>query len=126
MLAQAQAERPNECCGLLAGTIGTDGTARALRRFPLVNELGSPVEFYNLGKDLFTAHRDAREAGLEMLALYHSHPTSAPVPSRKDCERNYGPDVMNLIISLNAPEPTMKAWWLAASGFREGEWSFDV
>ena len=44
MVAQAQAELPNECCGLLAGRIDA-GVGRVEQRYPLVNELTSPVEF---------------------------------------------------------------------------------
>ena len=59
--------------------------------------------------------------GLEALAVYHSHPTAAPVPSRKDLERNYWPGVVNLIISLQAAEPEVRAWWLSDEGYREAE-----
>ena len=37
MLEQARAELPNECCGLLAGTV-EEGVGRVVARYPLVNE----------------------------------------------------------------------------------------
>jgi len=127
MLAQALAELPNECCGLLAGTLeGREGGApvgRVLRRYPLVNAAASGVEFLSEPQGLFAAVRDMRLLGLEIIAIYHSHPTTEPVPSRTDLERNYyGPEVMNLIISLKGAEPQMRGWWLAAAHYREGEW----
>src|SRR5438445_6194355 len=104
MLAQAVAEAPNECCGLLAGTLEGEGptarSGRVLRRYPLVNTAASPVEFLSEPRSMFEAVRDMRGVGLDILAIYHSHPASGPVPSRTDLERNYSPDVMNLIISL--------------------------
>src|SRR5213075_1068459 len=63
MLAQARAELPNECCGILAGTIATVGDeriGRVQRRYPLVNALASPVEYNADVKGHFQAERDMR------------------------------------------------------------------
>jgi [CysO sulfur-carrier protein]-S-L-cysteine hydrolase len=122
MVAQAQAEKPNECCGLLAGRIDADGNARVERRYPLVNAVQSPIEYLSDAKSMFDAERDRRRRGLEFLAVYHSHPTSDPVPSKKDREQSYSPEVMNLIISLKEPTPTVRAWWLEADTQREADW----
>jgi proteasome lid subunit RPN8/RPN11 len=122
MVAQAQAEQPNECCGLLAGRIGPDGTARVERRYPLVNAAQSPVEFFSEPKSMFDAERDRRACGSEFLAVYHSHPTSDPVPSHKDREQSYSADVINLIISLKGPAPAVRGWWLEGASPREAEW----
>jgi proteasome lid subunit RPN8/RPN11 len=124
MLDQARAELPNECCGLLAGTVA-GGAARAIALYPLVNKLASPVEFLSEERSMFIAFKDMRKRGLDVLAVYHSHPTSAPVPSRKDLAQNYSEDVMNLIISLAGPEPHVRAWWLTPSDHREAEWGVE-
>src|SRR5262245_17238518 len=84
MLAQAVAELPNECGGLLAGRDG-----RVTHRYPLTNALASPVRYESDPKELFAAEKDMRRQGTELLAIYHSHPTSEPVPSRTDLERNF-------------------------------------
>lgn len=126
MIAQALAERPNECCGLLAGRIIPEATGVALghvsRRFPLVNAAASPTEFLSEPRGMFEAVRAMHEAGLEILAVYHSHPTSAPIPSARDRERNYAPEVMNLILSLTDGSPAVRAWWLQADRHQEAEW----
>ena len=122
MIAQAQAERPNECCGLLAGTIGADGIARIERRYALVNALASPTEYESEPRSLFEAERDRRACNLEFLAVYHSHPTSDPIPSKKDRERNYMGDVMHFIIGLKSENPEVRAWWLTAQGHDEAVW----
>jgi len=121
MVAQAQAESPLECCGLLAGTIGTDGTARATGRYPLVNAAASPVRFESDPRSMFDAVRAIARAGLDILAVYHSHPTSPPVPSRTDLAENYSEAVMTLIVGLTTDPPTVRAWWLTATAYREGE-----
>jgi proteasome lid subunit RPN8/RPN11 len=130
MVAQAVAELPNECCGLLAGTLGTSGADTATRtvatvvqRYPLVNAAASPVTFDAEPRDLFKAFRDMRERGLDNLAIYHSHPETEPVPSRKDLQlNNYGTAVVNLIISLKGATPLVRGWWLSDASYREAEW----
>ena len=128
MVAQALTERPNECCGLLAGvretaTGGEMPVGRVLRAYPLVNAAASPVEYLSDARSMFEAIRDMGRHGLDVLAVYHSHPTSPPVPSRKDLERNYDEGVVNLIISLTTEPPTVRGWWLTAETCREAEWS---
>jgi [CysO sulfur-carrier protein]-S-L-cysteine hydrolase len=120
ILEQARAELPNECCGLLAGTV-EDEVGRVVERYALVNELASPVEFVSEDRSHFVADKDMRRKGLDVLAVYHSHPTTAPVPSRKDLARNYSVDVVNLIISLAGPEPVVRGWWLTETDYREAE-----
>ncbi len=74
MLAQAAAELPNECCGLLAGRVA-DGVGVVEARYPLVNAAASPREYLSDGRSMFAAVRDIDRRGLDILAVYHSHPT---------------------------------------------------
>lgn len=122
MIAQARAELPNECCGLLAGRRTGPAEALVTERYPLVNALASPVEYESEPRSMFEAERDMRRRGLEILAVYHSHPTSPAIPSRKDRERNYSPDVVNFIVSLETGDATVRGWWLDPDGQREAEW----
>ncbi len=122
MVAQAQAELPNECCGLLGGRVEGEA-ARVEARYPLVNAAGSPVEYDADAHELLRAHRDMRQRGLDHLAVYHSHPTSEPVPSKKDLARNaHGEIIVHFIISLKGGEPVVRAWRLEDATFREAEW----
>jgi [CysO sulfur-carrier protein]-S-L-cysteine hydrolase len=123
MIAHAQAELPNECCGILAGTISTDGIARIERRYALINALASPTEYESEPRSMFTACRDMRTGGLDILAIYHSHPTSAPIPSRKDRERNYLGEVIHFIVGLHGDTPEVRGWWLSQDYAREAEWA---
>jgi proteasome lid subunit RPN8/RPN11 len=130
MMAQALAEQPHECCGLLAGLLiapkegdaPAEAVGQVVERYPLVNAAASPVEFLSEPRSLFAAHKDMRQRGLEILAVYHSHPTSEAVPSRTDLARNYSPDVVNLILSLTTRPPTVRAWWLTDADYREAVW----
>jgi proteasome lid subunit RPN8/RPN11 len=123
MLWHALAECPLECCGLLAGVLRDDGIGEVRLRYPLLNAAASPIEFESDPDSHFSAWNDIRRQGLEVLAVYHSHPTSQPVPSRKDLERNYWQQVVALIISLTTTPPTVRGWWLSTETYREAEWT---
>jgi [CysO sulfur-carrier protein]-S-L-cysteine hydrolase len=127
MLAHAVAELPNECCGLLAGRVTTKRdddvpVGTVVRQFPLTNMAASRIEYVSDPRSMFDAYREMRSENLDVLAVYHSHPTSDPVPSRTDRERNYSPEVVNLIISLKDKRPLVRGWWLDESGHREATW----
>lgn len=122
MVAQARAELPNECCGLLAGRI-VEGVGRVESLYPLVNAAADPKLFESDPVSMFTAHKDMRYRGIDVLAVYHSHPSSDPVPSRTDLERNYSPEVVNLIISLKTDEAVVRGWWLSETDYREAVWT---
>jgi [CysO sulfur-carrier protein]-S-L-cysteine hydrolase len=125
MFDHARAELPNECVGLLAGRLedGAQGrVGRVERRYPLVNAAASPTEYLSDGRSMFDAVKDMGKHGWDVLAVYHSHPTSEQVPSRRDLERNYSADVVNFIISLSGPEPELRGWWLTERDYRAAEW----
>lgn len=115
MIEHARRELPAECCGLLAGLIAADGEeAIVTHRYELTNVLASPIEFESEPRSMLAAMRDVRRWGTEVLAVYHSHPTSEPLPSRKDLERHWlGERVMAVIVGLMKPEPDVRAWWLS-------------
>jgi proteasome lid subunit RPN8/RPN11 len=128
MVGQALAEQPLECCGLLAGVIDAKSSVgQVVKAYPLVNALASPVEYESEPRSIIAAYRDMSISGLELLAVYHSHPTSAPLPSRKDIDRNWAVrdflgDVVHLIVSLAQSPPLVRAWWLGENDYREAEW----
>ena len=121
MLDHAQAELPNECCGILAGR-RIDNSGQVEARYSLVNERASPVEYWAEPRSMLAAFKDMRAQGTVELAIYHSHPTSPPIPSRTDLQRNYSPEVVSLIISLGGKAPMVRAWWLTETDFREADW----
>ena len=90
---------------------------------PLVNEAASPIEYLSEPRSMFEATKAMRQAGHEILAVYHSHPTSAPVPSRTDLERYYSSDVVHFIIGLQQPTPLLRGWWLTQTTFEEAVWT---
>jgi len=89
MVAHAEATYPNECCGALLGTV--DGEARWVREArPLTNAYrGSQKDRYEiLPEELLAVERQARQAGLQLLGIYHSHPDCDAYFSRTDLENS--------------------------------------
>jgi [CysO sulfur-carrier protein]-S-L-cysteine hydrolase len=76
--AHATEEAPNECCGLVV--LREDVAERYVRG---VNTLASP---YRYELEIDPAVWFLEDEGYE-LAVFHSHPETAPVPSRTDKER---------------------------------------
>jgi proteasome lid subunit RPN8/RPN11 len=122
MLAQAAAELPYECCGLLGGSPTPDGQPRAQSIQPLVNAAASPTAYESDPRSMFEAMRELRRKGLDVVAVYHSHPTSPPIPSRTDLAFGWGEQVVNLIISLQSAQPEVRGWRLSATSYREADW----
>ena len=106
MLAQAQAEAPMECCGLLAGRNGM-----VEKIYTMTNTHHSPVNYMIDPKEQFTAFKEMRAKEIEMLAIYHSHPHTAAYPSATDVRLAYYPDAVYVIISLqNRTRPVVNAY----------------
>jgi [CysO sulfur-carrier protein]-S-L-cysteine hydrolase len=122
VIAHAREALPSECCGLLAGRV-EDGVGIVTTRFVIANDLASPTAYHTNARDLLAAFRAMREGKLDLLAIYHSHPTSDPIPSRRDmAENTYGDTVVHLIVGLAHSTPDVKAWWITEEGYREAEW----
>ena len=75
--------------------------------YPAANALASPTEYEIAPEELFRWMREIHSRGLELLGIYHSHPTGENRPSRRDIERAYYPDTPYLILSPqpDAPQP---------------------
>ena len=68
--------------------------------FPAANAAAQPAIAYEIAPaELFGLVREIRAAGLELLGIYHSHPTGENAPSARDIERAYYPDAAYFIIS---------------------------
>ncbi len=120
VVAHARADAPAECCGLLAGSL--DG--RVSLHFPIRNDVASSTEYLTNARDMLAASKAVRAAGAEVLAIYHSHPASAPIPSAKDVAGNHwGDTVIHLIVGLAGSEPDVRAWHITDGGYAAAEWA---
>jgi [CysO sulfur-carrier protein]-S-L-cysteine hydrolase len=95
VLEAAVAGYPEEVCGLLAGKDG-----QAVRHYPVENIFHSQTSFEMEPVQQVKVMIAMEEEGLELLAIYHSHPHGPARPSATDVAQAYYPDVIQLIISL--------------------------
>jgi proteasome lid subunit RPN8/RPN11 len=107
ILAHAQEEAPNECCGVVAVPIGERGheRARAMSVRCARNIHKSPKRFEIDGKDAVKAVLDFEDEGWEIGAIYHSHTHTPPYPSQTDINfSKEWPGVEWIIVGLSDPE----------------------
>ena len=122
MVAHAQAELPNECCGILAGPDGV--VAQAYR---MTNVEASPFRFSMDPAELVRVDTEAGANGWELLAIYHSHTQSEAYPSDTDVRIAGGtaelwPDTRYVLVSLMQPgQPSVRLFRIAAGEVFEEE-----
>ena len=105
IVRQAEAEAPNECCGMIASR---DGEAVAVH--PAVNQAASPLRYEIDGVEQYRIQMAIDDAGLDLGAIYHSHTRSAPYPSQTDINLAFYPDALYIIVSVAGSEPEVRAY----------------
>jgi proteasome lid subunit RPN8/RPN11 len=90
---------PEEACGLVGGT-----GSRARIVLPIMNQLHSRERFEMEPREQIKALGWLEEHGLEVVAIFHSHPRGPQAPSQTDIENfNYSP-AATLIWALKETE----------------------
>ena len=109
MIAHVNSLYPEEACGLVGGQ-----DERAGRLCPVENVLHSPVAFEMAPLQQIRAMLALEEEGLELIAIYHSHPHGPARPSASDVAQAYYPEAVQVIISLaDRARPTLRAFLIA-------------
>jgi proteasome lid subunit RPN8/RPN11 len=115
---------PEEGCGFLLGTVTADGTNRVTATRRAVNRRSEwRTRRYQLTADDYReADAAAREQGLDVVGIYHSHPDHPAQPSETDLEEATFPGYTYAIVSVQDGTPRdLTAWSLAPdrSEFRQ-------
>lgn len=115
IVSHAYREYPLEACGIAAGK---DNLVKAI--YPLTNQDKSAVTYFASPDEQFKAFKDMRKKGLELLAIYHSHPASEAWPSATDVKRAFYPETAHLIVSLkDLDKPELKAFRILEGKVKE-------
>lgn len=108
MLDHARAEKPSECCGMIASRDG-----EAVKVYRATNAAASPPYAYEIDSgDLYRITMAIDDADLDLGAIYHSHPRSEPVPSQTDINLALYPDAIYIIVGLKESEPDVRAFMI--------------
>lgn len=113
----ARACKPEEACGILAGE--ADGVIT--RVFLMENTEHSDVFYMMDSREQFEVFDAIERDGLKLLAIFHSHPHSPPLPSAQDMELAFYPDAFYLIVSLMDEEPAARVFRIVDGEVREAE-----
>ena len=80
---------PNECCGILLGTLSETGDKTVTRLLPVVNALRENEQYNRFlitPATMLDAEKKARSLKIDVVGFYHSHPDHPAVPSDFDRE----------------------------------------
>ena len=101
--AHAEADHPDEACGVLAGPEGSD---EPRRHVPMANAERSPTFYrFDSGEQL-RVWNDMEDRGEEPVVVYHSHTATEAAPSRTDVGLASEPGAHYLLYST-APEEAL-------------------
>ena len=117
MVAHCVREAPLECCGLLGGVAPLVSSIHPMR-----NASASEVRYDADANDLIAAVQSLRARKAEILAIYHSHPRWAAIPSPTDLGENHYGDVPRIIVSLLDEPPDVRVWRLDPDSYQELPW----
>lgn len=128
MIAHARESFPMEACGILTGIGNT-----AVRLYRMKNVEESSLKYGFDATEQFRVMKEAEKEGLRIVAIYHSHPCSAPYPSVVDIKRAFFPGtsgtpsmedenfpgVAYLIIGFAGSAPDVKAYLINKDGVKK-------
>jgi len=103
--AHAKKEAPYEACGYLAAKDGM-----VVSHYELTNTDQAADHFSMEPKEQFAAVKEMREQGLNLRAVYHSHPLTPARPSAEDIRLAHDPGVSYVIVSLAENEVMIKSF----------------
>jgi len=115
IIRHARAGYPEEICGIIAGK---DGVGTALYRGRNVSP--TPRVAYELDAATLARQIDFEEEGLELVAIYHSHPAGPATVSPTDVSQAFYPHCVYLVCSLADPaHPSLRGFRIARGQVRE-------
>ena len=107
IIQESLAGVPDEICGIVRGRDG-----KALELYAARNEAENRRINYLVDPQVLMEQFQFEEQGDEMVAIYHSHPTSEAYPSAMDAWTAQYPDVVFLICSLVTQPPEIRGFLL--------------
>lgn len=102
----ASAQYPLEACGLLAGKNNQVEVVIKIR-----NQSQSPTRFVMDPYEQLNAFQWIESNGLELVGIFHSHPTGPEVVSVTDIAEAAYP-VVHVIVSRTGRDWSMRAFWI--------------
>jgi len=114
--SEGQKAYPNECCGILLGSIEESGAKKVKQTQAIHNAQKDSEQYHRFlitPEDMLNAEQTARKLGLDVVGFYHSHPDCPAAPS--DYDRDHAlPFYSYVIVSVQKSEAKeLTSWELA-------------
>ncbi|MFN8632238.1 MAG: M67 family metallopeptidase [Chloroflexota bacterium] len=109
MVAHAQAERPFEACGVMAGS---GGIVTEVHRMRNVAELFG-VRYEMDPKEFLRVNNAIDDADLDLIGVYHSHPFTRAYPSATDMAQAWEGLVYAIVSLRDFLTPEARAFTIA-------------
>jgi [CysO sulfur-carrier protein]-S-L-cysteine hydrolase len=101
IVAHARREHPEEACGVVAGSAGSD---QPTRHIPMENAARS-MTFYEFdSREYLRVWREMDDVDEEPVVIYHSHTATEAYPSRTDVSYAGWPQAHYLLVSTREPD----------------------
>ena len=110
----AQAASNNEICGIISGNAGKSKSIH-----PITNIKYSPTEYAMAPDEFVNVYHEIQQQDEDILAFYHSHPNSQPIPSETDIKNANYPTIPQIIIGKQAKAWRIKAFLLSPPHYTE-------
>lgn len=115
IITHAEAGYPNEVCGILLGS-GSDDLRTISQAFAIENAFEAGEQYHRFlitPEDMFRAERLARQRGLEVFGVYHTHPDEEARPSTYDRDHAAWTSWNYIVVSVEHGQATsLRAWKL--------------
>ncbi|RMH02925.1 MAG: M67 family peptidase [Aquificota bacterium] len=122
IIAQAERDYPYETCGLLLGKVEGDlRTVFGAFETPNANPERKHDRYEIDPKDYLRAEKKAKEFGLEIVGVYHSHPDHPDRPSQYDEERAFEGWSYIILSVSKGKVVSYRSWELVNGKFKEEE-----
>jgi len=114
LLNHGRSKLPYEACGILSGK---NNQVHSI--WKLKNEVKSDRRFFVGKKAIVETLHHIAEKDEVVLAIYHSHPTTAPVPSYIDIKNHLDSEVKMIIVSYKTKNPIVKCYSVQNRAYKE-------
>ncbi len=115
LIQHAEEESPNECCGILVGTLNSVSQVHKI-----INDAKSPYRYVMNSQQQLDVILDCDRNNLDMIAFYHSHTHSAAYPSDTDVRmavQSGWLDIIYILVSLeDKSNPIVKSYLINENG----------
>ncbi|SHN07075.1 Proteasome lid subunit RPN8/RPN11, contains Jab1/MPN metalloenzyme (JAMM) motif [Gracilibacillus kekensis] len=117
IIEEGEKQLPYEACGFISGQ---NNKVRSF--WPLVNEIRSRHRFFVSKSKVHQKIQEIHNTREQLYAVFHSHPTTAAIPSSYDL-RNHPVDSIDMVIvSYKLDSPQLKWFQIDQSSYKNISW----